>query len=218
MHGPATSVVWQTAFGKDFWGMAQGNVKTWQKGMYSIFVMTHAEIPHIPKNQTVTYACVVVDVWPQQADLHRICITTSGNLINYLGKLSTCTINLTTSKLMWNSTVSSARRGLSTCAWTSRTFTSVHPWTDLSAWKFLFPSFHNRRYNNMTWTCMHWMDTFTLRCDALSGASPRPGSLPASSSASTSCHIGTMNVPTSPACGDTKCARYCSRQLLTILG
>jgi hypothetical protein len=43
MHNPATAKVWQTAFGKDFGGMAQGNDKTSQKGMNSIFVMTHAK-------------------------------------------------------------------------------------------------------------------------------------------------------------------------------
>jgi hypothetical protein len=41
-----------------------------------------------------------------KADLHRICITASGNLINYLGELSTCTANLITSKLIWNSILS----------------------------------------------------------------------------------------------------------------
>jgi hypothetical protein len=61
IHDPATSEIWQMAFGKDFGGMAQGNNKTGQKGTNSIFVNSHAEIPHIPKSQTVTYACVVVD-------------------------------------------------------------------------------------------------------------------------------------------------------------
>ncbi len=36
MHDPATTEVWQTAFGKDFGGMAQGDDKTGQKGMNSI--------------------------------------------------------------------------------------------------------------------------------------------------------------------------------------
>jgi hypothetical protein len=56
MHNPATTKKWQTAFGKDFGGMAQGEKKTGQKGTNSIFVMTHTEIPNIPKNRTVTYA------------------------------------------------------------------------------------------------------------------------------------------------------------------
>jgi hypothetical protein len=56
MHNPATSETWQTAFGKDFGGMAQDDEKTGQKGKNSIFVMTHDKIAHIPRNQTVTYA------------------------------------------------------------------------------------------------------------------------------------------------------------------
>jgi hypothetical protein len=44
MHNPATVEVWQTAFGKDVGGMAQGNDKMGQKETNSIFVMTHAEI------------------------------------------------------------------------------------------------------------------------------------------------------------------------------
>jgi hypothetical protein len=103
MHNPVTSEVWQTAFGKDFGGMAQGNNKMGQKGTNSIFVMTHNEVKRIPKNQTVTYACVVVDFCPQKTGPHHIQITAGGNLINYHGKLSTHTADLTTSKLMWNS-------------------------------------------------------------------------------------------------------------------
>ena len=44
MHDPATAEVWQMAFGKDFGGMAQGDLKTGQKGTNSVFVMTHKEI------------------------------------------------------------------------------------------------------------------------------------------------------------------------------
>ena len=39
MNDPATAEVWQTALGKDFGGMAQGDDKTGQKGTNSIFVM-----------------------------------------------------------------------------------------------------------------------------------------------------------------------------------
>ena len=61
MHNPATAEVWQTAFGQDFGGMAQGDNKTGQKGTNSIFVMMHDKIKLIPKNRTVAYTCVVVD-------------------------------------------------------------------------------------------------------------------------------------------------------------
>jgi hypothetical protein len=86
--------------------MAQGDKKMGQKGTNSIFVMTHDEIKLIPRTQTITYARVIVDFRPQKADPHRIRITAGGNLINYPGELSTRTADLTTSKLMWNSVLS----------------------------------------------------------------------------------------------------------------
>ena len=64
MHDPATSEVWQTAFGKYLGGMAQGDKKTGQLGTNSIFIMTHDEIKKIPKNQTLTYDCVVINFCP----------------------------------------------------------------------------------------------------------------------------------------------------------
>jgi len=54
MKDPATMEIWQTAFGKDFGGMAQGNNKTGQKGTHAIFVMTHDEIRLIPADPTIT--------------------------------------------------------------------------------------------------------------------------------------------------------------------
>jgi hypothetical protein len=47
MHNPATAEIWQTAFGKDFGGMAQGNNKTGRKGKNDVFVMTHEEIQQV---------------------------------------------------------------------------------------------------------------------------------------------------------------------------
>jgi hypothetical protein len=41
MNDPATAEIWQTALGKDFGGMAQGNNKACQKGTNTMFVMTH---------------------------------------------------------------------------------------------------------------------------------------------------------------------------------
>ena len=69
MHNPATVEVWQTAFGKDFWGMAQGHDKTGQKGTNSIFVMTHAKIKQAYADKvTFTYAKIVVNFRPQKED------------------------------------------------------------------------------------------------------------------------------------------------------
>jgi hypothetical protein len=84
MHDPAMAKVWQTAFGKDFGGVAQGNDKTGQKGTNSIFVMTHAEIKQVYADKvTFTYAKIVVDFRPQKEDPYRIRITAGGNLLTY---------------------------------------------------------------------------------------------------------------------------------------
>jgi hypothetical protein len=107
MNDPETAEVWQTAFGKDFGGMAQGDDKTGQKGMNSVFVMTHEEI-EIAKaaGHKWTYARVVVDYRPQKEDPNRIRIAVRGNLITYRGNTSTRIADLTTSKLLWNSVLS----------------------------------------------------------------------------------------------------------------
>ena len=61
MNDPATVEVWQTAFGKDFGGMAQGGDKTGQKGMNSVLIMTHKEIDIVKAaGHTWTYARIVV--------------------------------------------------------------------------------------------------------------------------------------------------------------
>ena len=44
MNDPKTAEIWQTAFGKDFGRMAQGDDKTGQVGTHIVFVMTHGEI------------------------------------------------------------------------------------------------------------------------------------------------------------------------------
>eukprot|EP00956_Cyclotella_meneghiniana_P021059 scaffold37874_cov42-Cyclotella_meneghiniana.AAC.3 len=99
--------VWTTAFGKEFGNLAQGDDKTGEKGTNSIFVMSHEEIANIPKGRTVTYGRVVIDYRPQKADPNRVCITAGGNLIkDYPGELTTRTADLTTSKIMWNSVLS----------------------------------------------------------------------------------------------------------------
>ena len=66
IHHSATTEIWQTAFGKDFGGMAQGDNKTGQKGTNSIFVMIHEEIA------MAKYARIVIDYRPQKEDPNRV--------------------------------------------------------------------------------------------------------------------------------------------------
>ena len=54
----------------------------------------------------VTYARVVVDFRPQKEDPNRVRITAGGNLIAYPDELTTRTADLTVSKILWNSVLS----------------------------------------------------------------------------------------------------------------
>jgi hypothetical protein len=47
-----------------------------------------------------------MDHHPQKEDPNRVCITIGGNLINYPFELTTHTTDMVSSKLLWNSTIS----------------------------------------------------------------------------------------------------------------
>eukprot|EP00804_Cyclotella_cryptica_P024678 CCRYP_001679-RA/>CCRYP_001679-RA protein AED:0.42 eAED:0.42 QI:0/-1/0/1/-1/1/1/0/148 len=104
---PLLQEVWTTAFGKEFGNLSQGDNKTGERGTNTMFVMTHEEIRNIPREQTITYGQVVVDYQPQKEDPNHVRITAGGNLIkDYPGELTTRTADLTTSKILWNSVLS----------------------------------------------------------------------------------------------------------------
>ena len=75
-------------------------------GLNTIVFMSPDEIKMIPHDRTVTYARIAKDYQPQKKDLNRVRITAGGNLINYPGELTTCTADLATTKILWNSTIS----------------------------------------------------------------------------------------------------------------
>jgi hypothetical protein len=72
----------------------------------TIFILAHKDICCIPTNQAVTYACIVIDHCPQKEDPNRIRITIGGNLITYPFEVITHTTDMVSSKLLWNSTIS----------------------------------------------------------------------------------------------------------------
>ena len=84
----------------------QGDHKIVTKGTDSLFVLDHKKTKWIPADHTVTYANIVVDYCPQKSDPNRVRIAAEGNLINYPGEIMTRTEDLTTSKTIWNSIIS----------------------------------------------------------------------------------------------------------------
>ena len=103
---PLLAATWSRAFGKEFGNLAQGDLATNTPGTDSIFVLTHAQRQSIPSDRVVTYTRVVVDYRPQKADPNRVRLTAGGNLIEYPGELTTRTADLTTTKMLWNSVIS----------------------------------------------------------------------------------------------------------------
>ena len=94
--------------------MDEGNVQgtqdllqgyTDEKGTYTIHFMSIDNIQQIPRDHTIMYARIVVDSCPQNKNHNHVCITVSGNLINYLCEQTTQTADWSTSKILWNSTL-----------------------------------------------------------------------------------------------------------------
>ena len=61
MKDPVTAETWQTAFGKDFGGMCQGNNKTGMVGTNAMFVMTPEDVKNMPPDRFGTYPNIIVD-------------------------------------------------------------------------------------------------------------------------------------------------------------
>jgi hypothetical protein len=73
MNDPATAKVWQTAFGKDFGGMAKGEKKIGQKGKNAMFVMNHNKLAYVLlAGKKITFANPVVNHQPQKEDRNWI--------------------------------------------------------------------------------------------------------------------------------------------------
>ena len=106
---PEMKVVWETGFGKEWGSLCQGDKRTGSVGTNTFIVIRPDQVPLIPKDRTVTYANIVVDYRPQKEDPNRVRITAGGNLIIYPGELTTRTADITTSKILWNSVLSTAK-------------------------------------------------------------------------------------------------------------
>jgi hypothetical protein len=98
--------VWVPAMSKELHRLAQGKDGV-TNGTNTIFFLSHNNIRCIPKDRVVTYARIVIDHCPQKDDPNRVRrITVGGNLIEYPYELTTRTANMVSTKIMWNSVIS----------------------------------------------------------------------------------------------------------------
>ena len=83
--------------------LTDGRVGTSGKGTNTMFFRPHTALP---AGRTATYLQVVSSYRPQKADPYRIRWTVGGNRIDYPGNITTPTADMTTAKLLINSTIS----------------------------------------------------------------------------------------------------------------
>ncbi len=104
LKNPETRKVWSRVMCKELGRLAQGFETT--EGTNTFFLLTLDQIKNIPKGKTVTYTRIVAKYRPQKSDPFRIQLTVGGNLLFVPGDISTKTADLTTSKILWNSVLS----------------------------------------------------------------------------------------------------------------
>jgi hypothetical protein len=105
MDDPTLKDLWVPALSKVLHCLAQGKEGV-MVGTNIIFHLTHAEIRHILKDRTVTYARSVINHRPQKDGPNWVRITIGSNLIDYLYELTTRTADMVSAKIMWNSVIS----------------------------------------------------------------------------------------------------------------
>ena len=95
-----------------------------------------------------TYARVVVDFRPQKEDPNRFRITAGGNLIKYPGELITQTADLTTTKVVWNSVLSTEGAKYA-CLYVEKFYleTSMERYEYMKMPLSLFPEWIKQQYN-----------------------------------------------------------------------
>jgi hypothetical protein len=109
---PITRTVWEKAMCKELGRLTQGYGEIGStyhtEGTNTMRFLDLEGIKNIPRDRVVTYARIVVDYRAQKKDPNRVRITAGGNLLKglYEGELTTRTSDLTTSKIMWNSVIS----------------------------------------------------------------------------------------------------------------
>jgi hypothetical protein len=104
-HDPNLKYLWVLAMSKEVHQLAQSKPGT-TNGTNTIFFLSPKQVRYTPTNWTITYGQIVIDHHPQKEDPNHVCITVGSNLINYPFELITHTTDMVSSKLLWNSTIS----------------------------------------------------------------------------------------------------------------
>jgi hypothetical protein len=98
---PDLTPIWESAFANELGRLAQGI-----RDVIGTNTIEFIFASEIPRDRTVTYGRLVCDIRPQKTEQHGVRLTVGGEPIDCQGEKSTKNADLTTSKCLWNSVVS----------------------------------------------------------------------------------------------------------------
>jgi hypothetical protein len=94
---------WIQAAANEIGRLTNGNPPHSTHGSQTMHFIAHTAIP---PGRRATYLRIVASIRPQKAEPKRIRFTVGGNLVQYPGKVSTPTADITTAKILFNSVLS----------------------------------------------------------------------------------------------------------------
>ena len=97
----STRKVWECSFSNEIGRLFRGIQNL--KGTYTCFFIRKSQVP---SDKRPTYGRIVCNFRPQKEEQHRTRLTVGGDRIDYPGTKATPTADLTTAKLLINSTIS----------------------------------------------------------------------------------------------------------------
>jgi hypothetical protein len=104
---PKYSKIWAHSFSNEIGRLAQG-IGGRIEGTDTINFIEYNKVP-VDRRKDVTYGNIVVDYMPQKEEENRTRLTDGGNLIDFPGDVSTPTADITMTKMVINSTVSTPK-------------------------------------------------------------------------------------------------------------
>jgi hypothetical protein len=128
------------------------------------FSLSHARPAQKEKN--VTYERFVVDIRPNKYEIHCVRLTVGGNLIQYQGDVSTRSADLTTSKCLWNITISTD--GAKYMCLDVKTLTWAHQWRLSNTCASQLKLSPTKSFFNTTYSHWYLKATSTLKSRRLS--------------------------------------------------
>ena len=95
--------IWSTNLANYLRRLTQGVGNCMPRGTNTVFYIPNSRVP---ANRKVTYARMVITIFPHKTEVNCVRVTVGGNILDYPGATTTNCASLTTTKCLLNSTIS----------------------------------------------------------------------------------------------------------------